>query len=231
MRLVKLWLSVFLLGVAGFVNAQLSVTNVTGFENPVDYSFVGGNLYLQVTVYNSDDTPETEDVTIMYLTDQMDVYSSPAEELIPQTYMNIPGLGSSTYPVPSFDVTPEQFRVGGNIVVIWPSFSGICDDSLIVNVTVNDTLTAGYKKFFSDDDVRREVLRMLHQNLPLAPEIDYVEVFDTRGRLLRTYSGDAICGPADLPNGILFIRVYTSAGTHFSFGTRASEQNAFDVNP
>ncbi|MCB0819542.1 MAG: hypothetical protein KDC13_02880 [Bacteroidetes bacterium] len=231
MSLVKLWLSVFLLGVAGFANAQLSVTNVTGFENPVDYSFIGGNLYLQVTVYNSDDTPETEDVTIMYLTDQMELNASPAEELIQQTYMDIPGMSSVNYSVPAFNVNTEQFRVGGNIVVIWPSYSHPPDDSLLVNVTVNDTLTAAYSKFFSEPEARSQVLKMLHQNLPLVPGIEKVEVYDTRGRLLRTYSGDAIEGPADLPGGILFVKVYTTAGTYFSFGTRACEQGSFEEKP
>lgn len=118
---------------------------LTGFEDPCEYNFVAGiNYDLAVTLLNeSDDDDFEEDLTILYLTGKMIDDATAPEVLVPQAIVAVPALGTTDLPVNDYPINPNNFRVGGNIVVIWPSYSGPAIDSLYINVNVADTSVVG----------------------------------------------------------------------------------------
>jgi hypothetical protein len=118
---------------------------LNGFDDPSQYNFVGGVTYdLTVTLVNdSDDDDFLEDLEILYLTDKMIDDATPPEILVPQAIVAVPALGNIDLPVLNYPVNPNNYRVGGNIVVIWPSYSAPAIDSLAINVNVADTSVVG----------------------------------------------------------------------------------------
>ncbi len=118
---------------------------LTGFDDPSQYNFVAGANYdLAVTLLNeSDDDDFEEDLTILYLTDKMIDDATAPEVLVPQAIVFVPALGTTDLPVNDYPINPNNFRVGGNIVVIWPSYSAPAIDSLNINVNVADTSVVG----------------------------------------------------------------------------------------
>lgn len=116
-----------------------------GFDDPSQYNFVGGATYdLTVTLVNdSDDDDFEEDLSVLYLTEKMIDDATPPEILVPQALVAIPALGTIDLPVLNYPVNPNNYRVGGNIVVIWPSYSAPAIDSLAINVNVADTSVVG----------------------------------------------------------------------------------------
>lgn len=123
----------------------IRATALTGFEEPSEYNFVGGETYdLSVTLFNEDPTDEfQEDLSVLYLTDKMIDDATPPEILVPEAIVTVPALGTVDLPVADFPINPNNFRVGGNIVVIWPSYSAPAIDSLPINVDVADTIILG----------------------------------------------------------------------------------------
>jgi hypothetical protein len=118
---------------------------LTGFEDPCEYNFVAGvNYDLAVTLLNeSDDDDFEENLTILYLTEKMIDDATPPEILVPEAIVSVSPLNSIDLPVLDFPINPNNFRVGGNIVVIWPSYSAPAIDSLNINVNVADTSVVG----------------------------------------------------------------------------------------
>lgn len=114
----------------------------------VEYDFVAGANYdIQVELfYESGDAVLTEDVTIMFQTDKMVQESQPPEVFIPEQTVNMPLGGYQILTADNFPFQPSDFRVGGNIVVIWPSYSDTTTDSLQTTVDVSDTLLTGFDK-------------------------------------------------------------------------------------
>jgi hypothetical protein len=219
---MKVYHSLFLLIlVSTFTIAQpdYSITSVVGFENPVQYTSVSGlGIDLTLTIYNSDDSDESDDLAILYLTDEMIVNAELPAEMLPEQTINIAALSSIELPVIGFDITNDKFRVGGNIVVIWPSYVDPLTDSIQVNVEVLDTLSVGYEGFLIDLDKRQEVLRALHQeSFDMPPGIEKIEIYNLKGQKVKSLRNDELIEDADLPKGLMLIRVYTYAGTYFSF--------------
>ncbi len=219
---MKVYHSLFLLIlVSTFTIAQpdYSITSVVGFENPVQYTSVSGlGIDLTLTIYNSDDNDESEDLAILYLTDEMIVNAQLPSEMLPEQTIDIPALSSIELPVVGFDITTDKFRVGGNIVVIWPSYVDPLTDSLEVNVEVLDTMSVGYEGFLVDLIKREEVLRALHKadfDMPIG--IESIEIYNLKGQKVKALFANEIVEDADLPRGLMLIRVNTSAGTYFSF--------------
>lgn len=202
-----------------------SVTNVSGFENPVDYSYMTGGVGvdLVLTVFNSDDNDESEDLAILYLTEEMILDAAAPGVLVTEQTIDIPASSSIEIPVYNLQITTEQFRVGGNIVVIWPSYVDPLTDTLEINVNVNDTLVSGYREFLFDGQSRQDVLKALHQNQELLPEIESIELYTLNGALVKSLSGNQVLDRNELPPCILLVRVKTREGTLFSFVTRVIE--------
>ena len=199
-----------------------SLTGISGFENPVDYSYISGSgVNLILDIYNADDDDESENLAILYLTEEMILQSAPPAEMLPEQTIDIPSQSFLQLPVNDFQINTDQFRVGGNIVVIWPSYVDPLTDTLEINVTVNDTLVMGYQEFLFNPNIRTEVLRALHAGKTNIPQIERIEVYNLKGQLIRELSGQVVENPASLPDCILLVRVYTDAGTHLSFVTRA----------
>ena len=141
----------------------------------------------------------------------------PAEMLAEQT-IDIPALSSIELPVNGFDITTDQFRVGGNIVVIWPSYVDPLTDTLEIEVEVLDTLSAGYDGFLFDLDKRNDILKALHQtDFEMPVDIAKIEVYNLKGQNVKSIKPDQTIVEADLPEGIMLVRVTTNAGTYFSF--------------
>lgn len=220
-----LWFLALLWSIYAQAQPNYSVTNVTGFENPVDYSYINGGVGvdLVLTVFNSDDDDESEDLAILYLTEEMILDAAAPGVLVTQQIIDIPATSSIEIPVYNLQITTEQFRVGGNIVVIWPSYVDPLTDTLEINVNVNDTLVSGYREFLFDEQSRKEVLKALHQNQELLPEIESIEIYTLKGELVRSLSDNQILDRKELPNCILLVRVKTQTGTIFSFVTRVIE--------
>lgn len=129
------------------LNAQeiIRATALTGFDDPSQYNFVSGADYdLTVTLVNdSDDDDFQEDLSVLYLTDKMIDDATPPATLVPEAIVTVPALQTIDLPVLNFQIQPNNFRVGGNIVVIWPSYSAPAIDSLNINVNVADTSVVG----------------------------------------------------------------------------------------
>lgn len=124
------------------------VTALTGFNDPSQYNFVAGAVYdLTATmVLEEGDDDFEENITLLYITDKMVDDGTPAATLVPETiYIMEQGIPLEV-PVPDYGITPANFRVGGNIVVIWPSYSDPTIDSLEINVNVADTLSIGFSE-------------------------------------------------------------------------------------
>jgi hypothetical protein len=144
-------LKIFLIGLLAPLSLcaqNVLKVNAVDFPPLVEYDFVSGANYdIQVTLfYESGDAVLTEDVTIMFQTDKMVQESQPPEEFIPEQIVNIPLGGYQVLIADNFPFQPSDFRVGGNIVVIWPSFSDPAVDSLQTTVEVSDTLSTGEEK-------------------------------------------------------------------------------------
>lgn len=129
------------------VSAQdiIRVAALSGFDDLSQYNFVGGESYdLTVTLVNDNLVNDfLEDLSVLYLTDKMIDDATPPEVLVPQAIVAIPALGNTDLPVSDFPINPNNFRVGGNIVVIWPSYSAPAIDSLNIDVNVADTIALG----------------------------------------------------------------------------------------
>lgn len=123
----------------------IRATALNGFDDPSQYNFVGGATYdLTVTLVNdSDDDDFQEDLSVLYLTDKMIDDLTPPATLVPEAIVTVSALGTVNLPVTDFPINPNNFRVGGNIVVIWPSYSAPAIDSLQINVNVADTIILG----------------------------------------------------------------------------------------
>lgn len=128
-----------------FAQEIIRATALNGFDDPSQYNFVGGATYdLTVTLVNdSDDDDFLEDLSVLYLTDKMIDEATPPAVLVPEAIVSVLALGTIDLPVTDFPINPNNFRVGGNIVVIWPSYSAPAIDSLQINVNVADTIILG----------------------------------------------------------------------------------------
>ena len=146
------------------------VTGLVGFDDPSQYSFLAGTTYdLTATmVLEEGDDDFEENITLLYLTDKMIDEATPPATLVPEAiYIMDVGVPLDV-PVPGFGITPSNFRIGGNIVVIWPSYAEPAIDSLEINVNVADTLTTGfsetvYKQWIPQLNQGSFPLEMAHQ--------------------------------------------------------------------
>lgn len=207
---------------ASFSIAQpnISVVAVEGFENPVDYSSVSGTgVNLTLTLFNDDDDTEANDLSILYLTEEMILNAQAPGILVPEQLIEIAGQSNIQLPVNDFQITTQQFRVGGNIVVIWPSYVDPLTDTLMINVNVKDTASIGFENFLSDAMVRERVLKSLHGSFVDLPEVKYVEIYNLKGVMINRLDNNELLTQALLSNQIYLVRVYTTIGTHFSFLT------------
>jgi hypothetical protein len=219
-KIVLFWL--VLISPKLWAQPNYSITSLSGFENPVDYSYISGSgVNLVLDLYNSSDDDESENLAILYLTEEMILQSEPPAEMQSEQLIDIPAESFLQLPVNDFQVNTDQFRVGGNIVVIWPSYVDPLTDTLEINVTVNDTLVTGYKEFLFHPETRDEVLRALHSGNTNVPKVDRIEVYNLKGQLVKQFTGSESVHHVAFPNCILLVRVYTDAGTYFSFVTKA----------
>ena len=151
----KLFIGLFTLLFGLFVHAQnvVNVTSVLNFPTSVSlgdqYSFSVGLTY--VSGENLTFSPEY--LRLNYLTDKMieldnepEFLGPPHDELI--FSQNIP----LAVEVNDFDFDSSNFRQGGNIVVIWPSYvGGNTNDSL--SITVEGTLAETTNSAMSIQDI------------------------------------------------------------------------------
>lgn len=142
---IRIFLFFILLHPSLYAQDTIRTAALIGFDDPSIYNFVGGETYdLTVTLVNdNEDDDFQEDLSVLYLTDKMIDDATPPEVLVPQEIVAIPALGSVDLPVSDFPINPNNFRVGGNIVVIWPSYSTPAIDSLSINLDVADTVILG----------------------------------------------------------------------------------------
>jgi hypothetical protein len=142
---IRILLFFILLQPSLYAQDTIRIAALIGFDEPSIYNFVGGETYdLTVTLVNeNEDDDFQEDLSVLYLTDKMIAEATPPEVLVPQEIVAIPALGTVDLPVSDFPINPNNFRVGGNIVVIWPSYSTPAIDSLNINLDVADTLILG----------------------------------------------------------------------------------------
>ena len=133
----KLFIGLFVLlsGVSGKAQSVVNVTSVVGFPLSVildsAYSFSAIVTY----VSGSGSTIFAENLRLKYQTDKMVEEGltpgifGPSQDILFE--LNVP----EEIEVNNFTFDPVNFRQGGNIVVIWPSFAdGISDDSLQVEL-------------------------------------------------------------------------------------------------
>jgi hypothetical protein len=146
-KIMRILILIFCLVAQHSLYAQeiIRATALTGFDDPSQYNFVAGATYnLAVTLLNeSDDDEFQEDLSVLYLTDKMIDDATPPAILVPEAIVTVPPLGTVDLPVTGYPINPNNFRVGGNIVVIWPSYSAPAIDSLNINVNVADTSVVG----------------------------------------------------------------------------------------
>lgn len=147
---MKIILSALLI-VASFAGKSqnfIRTIGLSGFDNPSEYNFLAGaeyDLFVTVKYEAGDDPVFIDDITIMYITDKMIDDGTGSLELIPEIPVNIPLGETDDLFRPNFEINPNNFRVGGNIVVIWPSYSVPPLDSLLYELEVSDTLGTGIR--------------------------------------------------------------------------------------
>jgi hypothetical protein len=188
---------IFLLSALGtplMAQNVVRVTGLVGFDDPSQYNFVAGATYdLTATmVLEEGDDGFEENITLLYLTDKMIDEATPPATLVPEAiYIMEQGIPLDV-PVPGYGITPANFRVGGNIVVIWPSYADPAIDSLEINVNVIDTLTTGFSEI-----VYKQWIPQLNQgsfSLESAREagVSAIRVYDINGKVIPANANNQI---------------------------------------
>lgn len=192
-----------------FVHAQnvVNVTSVINFPASISlgdqYSFAVGLTY--VSGENSTFSPEY--LRLKYLTDKMIEENNEPEFLGPFHdelifSQNVP----LTIDVNDFEFDSLNFRQGGNIVVIWPSYvGGNTDDSL--SISVDGALPAASNGIMDLQDVDLKTIWINEainwQALEKAGVSDGF-LLDAQGKILGVLSKDLILTKKDIKAGLHF---------------------------
>ncbi len=134
--------------ISGIAQSVVNVTAVQGFPGVlvigqsydlvIDLSYVSGNQPVFVE----------DNLRIKYLTDKMVENGLDAANMGGPLDVSIQLGETLEIEIWDFDVVEEQFRVGGNIVVIWPSYNGnVPTDSLTLELQATESQgVAGLEK-------------------------------------------------------------------------------------
>lgn len=191
------------------------VTGLVGFDDPSQYNFVAGATYdLTATmILDEGDDDFEENITLLYITDKMVDDGTPAATLVPEAiYIMEQGVPLDV-PVPDYGITPANFRVGGNIVVIWPSYADPTIDSLEINVNVADTLTTGFSEL-----VHKQWIPQLNQgsfSIESAREagVSAIRVYDISGKRIPANADNQI-SLRGMPSGYYMLSFFYQGRMH-----------------
>ncbi len=212
-RLLRL---IFTLLSASAIQAQ-SVINVTDISGWPDSVAIGSSSSFSVSVTYVSGIQQNfiaENLRIKYLTDKMVENDIEAENFAPPEDVFFTLGNSFDIFVQDFTFDSTNFRQGGNIVVIWPSYGGgTTSDSLIASIDgiLPDSVN-GVEKLLGVD--LRTVWLNDRINWPALEKIDISEgvVLNSTGKLIHVINKEIAISPKQIEPGIHYFMFRSSNG-------------------
>jgi len=198
-----------------------SVVNVTAVQGFPDILVIGQSYDLVVELsYVSGGQPVFVDdhLRIKYLTDKMVEDGLDAEIMSGPLEVSI-ALGETLeINIEDFDVVAEQFRVGGNIVVIWPSYNGNAPtDSLTLELQASESQgVTGLEKVLPQMQnfwLRSTIDQSAFEKL----SIQNAWISDAMGRVLCSIKPDQQWNSSLWPSGIYYLSFADYQGRMFTY--------------
>jgi hypothetical protein len=215
-------LALFLLSLglhsSGFTQSVVSVTSVQGFPAILN---IGQSYDLAVEVsYESGVAPVfvEDNLSINYLTDKMIENGNDAAQMGGPQEVSIPLGESLLLDVWDFDVIEEQFREGGNIVVIWPSYNGnVPNDSLMLELQTSESqgvtglknTSSLMRKFWTSSKIDREDFDAL--------SIQNAWISDAMGNVICAIAVDRQWDSSAWPTGVYYLSFADYKGRMFTY--------------
>jgi hypothetical protein len=193
------------------LNAQSAVyvQSLVNFPDlPSDTAYEGQSYNFDVVVFNGTNSVVTGNLFIY-----MDVDSVLITLGSPALQVNINPGDTLIVPVTGFNFTQPQFKIGNNIVVVWPVVaSGIFYpiDSLYTEVFFVPLNSTGLPHSNSPETgiYPNPVKDRLFWSAPNGKAPERVRIFDTRGSVVRDLTKPEEIQVSDLPVGLYFIELY-----------------------
>lgn len=210
-RQLSFVLLLFMGVLSGNLNAQtnsLYISSMPAFPDlPQDSAYEGISYTFDLIIINNTSTTFNS-----VLSFNMRVDTSVTTFLTnPQTTM-LPG-DTLNLTVPLFDFTQPQFKVGNNIVVVWPGVNGVAIpiDSFITNVffVPLNSLPGNYLKEETFKIYPVPARNILHINSPNLNTVEYVRIINLSGQPVCLFPTPGN-GPIDisfLKPGIYFVEI------------------------
>ncbi len=212
-RLLRL---IFTLLSASAIQAQsvINITDILGWPDSVEidssYSFSVSVTYVSGSQQNF----IAQNLRIKYLTDKMVENDIDAESFAPPEDVSFTLGNSFDILVQDFTFDSTNFRQGGNIVVIWPSYiGGTTSDSLTTSVDVIlPESVNGVEKLLGVD--LRTVWLNDRINWPALEKIGISEgvVLNSTGKLIHVLNKEIAISPKHIEPGIHYFMFKCSNG-------------------
>ncbi len=219
-KIIKLIILCIIFAQYSSIKAQgpnISVESIPGFPAQACYN----QLYTSFCVFfhNNDSASYTGNIYIAFYTDTAN--SSIDTTSFGGPYqVSIPGNSFSSIPIDSFYFDPSSFKMGGNVVVVWPVSGGG------TQITVTDTFHTyveilGYAGIsdIAQINIDNNIFPVPASNVLFLPQniaensIEHVRIIDMLGRtriLLKQYPKSI--SVAELENGFYFLEVKEKNG-------------------
>lgn len=202
------------------VHAQAQISITAKFFPDTAYFNLGYNV--GVTVKNVSAQPFTGVIHIFYQTDTTMLY--PVElDSMNVTLDASGGINDSVsiYKTAAFIILQTEFHPGTNIVVVWPTSSGIMTvDSLKFNIYVPDGLgilesNTNNENILFYPNPATDILYFKQKNGQR--KIETMRVIDCLGKVVKTYTGNISnsISVKQLETGMYFIETTTSDGNKY----------------
>jgi hypothetical protein len=198
-----------------------SLVNVTSVQGFPDVLVIGQSYNLVVGLsYVSGGQPvfSEDNLRIKYLTDKMIEDGLDAAHMGAPLDVNI-ALGETLeVEIWDFDVLEEQFRVGGNIVVIWPSYNGNPpSDTLLLELQATDSqgvmglqkVLPEMQKFWVNSEIEKKEFDAL--------AIQNAWISDAMGKVICTIAPNRQWDNNLWPAGIYYLSITDRQGRFFTY--------------
>jgi len=204
--------------VSGIAQSVVNVTSVQGFP---DVLIIGQSYDLVIGLsYESGNQPifYEDNLRIKFLTDKMVENGLDAANMGGPLDVSIQLGETLEIEIWDFDVVEEQFRVGGNIVVIWPSYNGnVPADSLTLELQATESQgIAGLEKILPQMQnfwLRSEIEKAAFEELC----IKNAWISDAMGKVVLSISADQRWDSRLWTSGIYYLSFADQQGRVFTY--------------
>jgi hypothetical protein len=188
----------------------ISVESLPGFP-------AQANIYqsctFQIFLSNNDASTYQGTIYILYYTD--DSLNTTHDTLAGPFTVNIPSQSFDTIDGVNFTFDSSMFKMGGNVVVVWPVSSGstaiMFTDTFYTYVEmlgyegIEDLIPAGYSNIIYPNPADQVIFLPVNR---AENSIEYVRIIDVTGRILDTfYTCPSMISTAKFENGIYMIEI------------------------